>query len=443
MLKDKMQVLREKQQAVNDCLQRYGLPKNPAINDSFLLFNGVPSKPSKGLAFLILAYKREATTEELKKISDQPAGLVKDLRKDGFIFQESGDGVPRYYYHNSNGEVCRKITSYKPLKAEIKGKVKLLIEKSVAACVSAIEIYNKPDFKYREETFSILLVNAWELLLKAKVLSDGNHDIKSIQAIDSSGNAKTNRSGNPLTIDIMAAINKLVSREIIDDRCRENIGLLVEIRDNAIHFTNKSLDFSKKVQEIGIASLRNYTTAISEWFGRDLSQYNFYLMPMSFFHLSDIDSHSVLSQDKQMQRLLSYFQKIEAQYPFNEDNTYCITLQIKTHFVRSAADPNVFEVRYTDRKDAPEIRITEENVFKNKYPLPYNSLVDKLKDRYSDFRQDNQFHKIKKELEDTEKHGEKYCKVNYLNVVEKKGSKQKFYSLEIIKEFDKHYTKIK
>ena len=45
-------------------------------------------------------------------------------------------------------------------------KYKSLLDKSLAAAVSAIEVYNKPDFKYREETFAILMVNAWELLLK-------------------------------------------------------------------------------------------------------------------------------------------------------------------------------------------------------------------------------------------------------------------------------------
>jgi hypothetical protein len=33
--------------------------------------------------------------------------------------------------------------------------------------VAAIEIYNKPRFEYRDEVFAILLLNAWELLLKA------------------------------------------------------------------------------------------------------------------------------------------------------------------------------------------------------------------------------------------------------------------------------------
>lgn len=56
-----------------------------------------------------------------------------------------------------------------------------VLEKSVAAAVSAIEIYNKPDFKYRSETFSILMTNAWELLLKAKLLKDNKNDLRSIQ----------------------------------------------------------------------------------------------------------------------------------------------------------------------------------------------------------------------------------------------------------------------
>ncbi|MCI1753546.1 MAG: DUF3644 domain-containing protein [Flavobacteriales bacterium] len=53
-----------------------------------------------------------------------------------------------------------------------------LMEKSTHAALSAIEIYNKPDFKYREESFSILMVNAWELLLKAKIAMDNGERIE-------------------------------------------------------------------------------------------------------------------------------------------------------------------------------------------------------------------------------------------------------------------------
>ncbi|MEF1307950.1 DUF3644 domain-containing protein, partial [Vibrio owensii] len=52
----------------------------------------------------------------------------------------------------------------------------IMLEKSISACISAIEIYNKPNFMHREETFSILMTNAWELLLKAKLVKDGDEE---------------------------------------------------------------------------------------------------------------------------------------------------------------------------------------------------------------------------------------------------------------------------
>lgn len=47
--------------------------------------------------------------------------------------------------------------------------------------MSAIEVYNKPVFLYREETFAILALNAWELLLKAKVLTESHNDPRSLR----------------------------------------------------------------------------------------------------------------------------------------------------------------------------------------------------------------------------------------------------------------------
>jgi hypothetical protein len=49
---------------------------------------------------------------------------------------------------------------------------KALVEKSIAACCAAIEIYNKPVVPHREETFAILVTAAWELLLKARLVKE-------------------------------------------------------------------------------------------------------------------------------------------------------------------------------------------------------------------------------------------------------------------------------
>ena len=40
-----------------------------------------------------------------------------------------------------------------------------------------------------------------------------------------------------------------------------------------------------RLQEIGTASLKNFVTATRNWFQRDLTDFNFYLMPLSFVAL--------------------------------------------------------------------------------------------------------------------------------------------------------------
>ena len=69
-----------------------------------------------------------------------------------------------------------------------------LLDKSVQVAISTIKIYNKPDFKYREESFSILMVNAWELLLKAKILKDNKNDLASFHIIDKDRSTKADET---------------------------------------------------------------------------------------------------------------------------------------------------------------------------------------------------------------------------------------------------------
>ena len=53
-----------------------------------------------------------------------------------------------------------------------------LLDKAKEAFILAIEIYNKPTIKYRVESFSFLICNAWELMLKAHLLErDGDDSI--------------------------------------------------------------------------------------------------------------------------------------------------------------------------------------------------------------------------------------------------------------------------
>lgn len=176
----------------------------------------------------------------------------------------------------------------------MKARSQELLDKSIAAMISAIEIYNKPDFKYREETFSILAINSWELLLKAKWLKDNSNKIRSLYVTEKRvrpngkpykhHKVKMTGSGNPFTHSLDHLAKRMAEKKTLADAAHKNIIALCEIRDSSVHFYNKSSVFAVRLQEVGSASVRNYAKAAHEWFGVELSQYNFYLMPLAFIN---------------------------------------------------------------------------------------------------------------------------------------------------------------
>jgi hypothetical protein len=326
-------------------------------------------------------------------------------------------------------------------------KHKSFVDKSIGAALSAIEIYNKPDFKYREETFSILMINSWELLLKAKIIKESKGDLKSIyiliNKVGKNGNKLNsftpdlNRSLNPKTIGLPKCLSICEQAPInLHPTVKDNIFLLMEIRDTAIHFQHVDLYLSKKVFEIGTASLKNYLTLITEWFKYDLSVYNFFLMPMTFFHeFEAIKSFSVNNNKDQIENLLKYISEKEKVAPSDENKDFNISLKLETKFVKSTSTESLL-VNYSTDPDAIKINVQEEDALKN-YPFDYDKLTNSLSKRYTDFKANKQYHDIRKPLMKIKK----YCKTRLLDPNNSKSPKKDWYGTEIFKEFDKHYTK--
>ena len=318
-----------------------------------------------------------------------------------------------------------------------------LAGKSVQAAVAAIEIYNKPDFSYREEAFALLMTNAWELLLKAKWVFDHGESVESLYRIvqDASGRRipKVNRSGNPDSHSAGYLATKLLEdpNSGLAKPCHDNLLALIEIRDNAAHFITKDLYIGRRVLEIGTASLRNYLLLATEWFQLDLSRYNFFLMPISFYH--GFETAEPVTRDcypQQIQRLLSYLDSLEQSDCADEENQH-VALRLETKLVRGK-DASSISFRWTDDPTAPAVRVREEDVLKN-YPFTYRELACMMRRRYEDFLENGHFHQIRQELEKETKH-----------VIERRldprnpnSSKQRFYNANILQEFDKHYRRRK
>ena len=120
-----------------------------------------------------------------------------------------------------------------------------LAAKSIQAAVAVIEIYNKPSFSNREEAFSLLMTNAWELLPKAKWLADRGEAVETLYEMTKQKGGdqkpKENRSGNPISVGLayLAAAMLTDGKTGLEKAAQENLLALVEIRDNAAHLIDK------------------------------------------------------------------------------------------------------------------------------------------------------------------------------------------------------------
>jgi hypothetical protein len=309
-----------------------------------------------------------------------------------------------------------------------------LVDKAISACISAIEIYNKPNFEYREETFSILMVNAWELLLKAKLVKDNEDNRASIYFL-MKGKIVITPSGNAKTIGAVQAMNRLIDTKQIPKPVELNIKLLLNIRDDSVHFIHDDVELSTQIQEIGTASLQNFMSLAMNWFSYDFTQFNFYLMPVSFFHLSDVTSFSIDNEVKS--NLLSYLRKIEKEEENCNDPNFAISLKLMTKLVKATAE-EALQVRVTNDPKAPEIIFSEEETLKN-YPNDYYEVIAIFKKRYKDFKQNNKFHDQMRTLK---AEGEKYCKVRRLDPDNPNSINKTFYHNRVIDKFDEWYERV-
>ncbi len=322
----------------------------------------------------------------------------------------------------------------------MKSRSQELVDKSIAAMISAIEIYNKPDFKYREETFSILAINAWELLLKAKWLKDSNNTIRSLYVTEKRlrpngkhykhAKVKMTGSGNPFTHSLDYLAKKMAEKKTLADAAHKNIIALCEIRDSSVHFYNKSGLFAVRLQEVGSASVRNYAKAAQSWFALDFSQYNFYLMPLAFVAPQQPADAIILSKEEK--NVASFISSLEAA---NDPNTdYAVSVNIELKFLKSKAE-DAIKVQVTNDPSAAKVQLTEEHL-KDKYPLNYSALTQACAERYCNFVQNQKYHDLRTPL----KADKRYCHVRKLDPENPKSAKQEWYSQAVFNVLDKHYA---
>jgi hypothetical protein len=318
------------------------------------------------------------------------------------------------------------------------------VEKAEAALIAAVEIYNKPGFRYREETFALLAINAWELLLKARLLKDAANDPKVIRVYEprrtKSGSIskklylKRNRAGSPLTASLFACITRLDKNAAtrISTELKANLDALVAIRDSAAHYINASPVLAKQVLEVASASVKNFVILAKNWFDRDFSDSLSMILPLSFI-TGDRTIESVVVTTGE-NRLLKYLQNL-AEAESEASSLFSVAIKVHVKFERSKL-ATASKVQVTNDPDAVKVIMTDDDI-RERYPWDYKTLGTKCSSRYSDFKQDAVFHALRKPLMgDT-----RYCHSRYLDPGNIKSGRKDFYSTAILDVFDKHYSK--
>lgn len=164
-----------------------------------------------------------------------------------------------------------------------RGSYRKLLGNAKAAMMAAIEIYNKPAFQYRDECVAILLLNAWELILKAAL----------------SKNAKSifypkKRKQPYRTFSWQDALSK--SRDLFPKNVdvlpvQRNLELLGTYRNNAVHFYNAH-GFGVVVYALAQTCIKNFRDFLEGVFDHRLEEaITWQLLPLGIQPPVDVVSY--------------------------------------------------------------------------------------------------------------------------------------------------------
>lgn len=165
-----------------------------------------------------------------------------------------------------------------------------LIDKSVEAYTLALETINRLTIQYRLETFCYLFCNAWELLLKAKIVSDsGNED--SIFYPKNPGEPRRSFS-------LTKCLNETMPN--IKDPVRRNIERVAELRHESVHLVIR--DIPSDLMRFFQSGVINYHKRLNEWFEESLSD-RYPSLPMMSIVYDRSPDHWDMSSQRLQQRL--------------------------------------------------------------------------------------------------------------------------------------------
>lgn len=307
---------------------------------------------------------------------------------------------------------------------------KLLLDASKSALFAGIEIHNKPHIAYRYPTAVILIVNAWELVMKAYVYkfigknyiyeNDKKHTITFLKALT-------------LTRDHINYKNK-------NNRYKaafENLNLLNYYRCANIHFIERTLD--PVIFMLISKAVLNYDQFLEDFFQKDITKDdNLIILPVGF--KLPFDPIEYLKQDygKAHNDFSNHVvQTIRELNAKNVQDSIVIGFDVYTASVKKVTNADIVaaidqahgdvvltkRIQITDDPNAPAVRAEDLLL-----PLTYQDVREKVKKRRPDIKFNDIFNRSMKKV----KSNPVLCQTRYLDPKKKSGTKKDFYAEKTI-----------
>lgn len=190
-------------------------------------------------------------------------------------------------------------------------EVKRLLNKSIEAFILGLEIYNKPTLQYRIEGFSLFIVNAWELMLKAELLKRGDNIFFT--------------DDPERTISVQVAIARIYTD--INTRIRLNLEKIIELRNLSTHYITE--DYEIKYAPLFQACVLNFVNEFHR------------------FHDYDVTLH-----------IAHNFLTISAKYEplSNEQVRLKYSAEVAEKFIKQANDIEILSTEYDSDKFAINVK---------------------------------------------------------------------------------------
>ncbi len=323
-----------------------------------------------------------------------------------------------------------------------------LVKNAISAYFAAIEIHNKPHISYRYETVTLLLMNAWELALKAyirkylrferSIFDKSNHTITFDKALDYVSQHMNIKKTNAFIAT------------------KENLTIIGDFRNDIMHFYCE--DLLPCIFTLVSRCALNFVDFISKYFNRNIiDEEGLFILPIGFklpfnpeeflskaspiysssyeakkFVDQIVNTISSLKDDGIEESIVLgfdvYLQTVKK--PSNSD----LLLKITSGDSTTAKISTIKTVRLSNDPNAQGMKF-DDDTFLSAYPHTYKKLTDWCRENIPTFIQGMKFNMLMKTI----KQNKEYSSTRFLNPQDASSIGKTFYNDSALHEIKRQF----